>query len=164
MRHNSNRRMKNRNNNNNGQRRGNVPPRMQVFDSNGPDVRIRGTAWQVHEKYLALAKDAAATGDVIMAENYMQHAEHYQRIINTFAEQMGGQQWAPAAADNDDTQEGEGAVQVQHGQQFNQQQTPPQQQAVNAAPRADRRDDGLGLPASLFKPTTVAPATALETA
>lgn len=164
MRHNS-RRMKNRNNNNNnnnGQRRGNVPPRMQVFDSNGPDVRIRGTAWQVHEKYLALAKDAAATGDVIMAENYMQHAEHYQRIINSFNEQMP--QWAPQAADNDDTQEGD--VQVQHGQQYQQQQIPPQQQAVNAgaAPRADRRDDGLGLPSSLFKPSAPAAPAALETA
>ena len=161
MRHNS-RRMKNRNNNNNnGQRRGNVPPRMQVFDSNGPDVRIRGTAWQVHEKYLALAKDAAATGDVIMAENYMQHAEHYQRIINSFNEQMP--QWAPQAADNDDMQEGD--VQVQHGQQY-QQQIPPQQQAIggNAAPRADRRDDGLGLPSSLFKPAAPAAPAALETA
>lgn len=157
--------MKNRNNNNNGQRRGNVPPRMQVFDSNGPDVRIRGTAWQVHEKYLALAKDAAATGDVIMAENYMQHAEHYQRIINTFAEQMGGHQWAPQQSESDDAGEGEGA-QVQQRDIHQQQQTPPQQQAVNNAPRADRRDDNrgddLGLPTSLFKPA--ANNAALETA
>lgn len=162
MRHNS-RRMKNRNNNNNnGQRRGNVPPRMQVFDSNGPDVRIRGTAWQVHEKYLALAKDANSSGDLIMAENYMQHAEHYQRIINSFNEQMGN--WSPQVAENDDTAEGD--VQVQHGQQYQQQQIPPQQQAVNGgnAPRADRRDDGLGLPSSLFKPATPAAPVALETA
>jgi hypothetical protein len=55
-----------------------------VFDSNGPDVRIRGTAHQVCEKYLTLAKDAAASGDRIVAENYLQHAEHYQRIINSF--------------------------------------------------------------------------------
>lgn len=156
--------MKNRNNNSNGPRRGNnVPPRMQVFDSNGPDVRIRGTAWQVHEKYLALAKDAAAIGDVIMAENYMQHAEHYQRIINTFAEQMGN--WSPANAGNDDADsDGEVTVQVQSAHQ---QQTPPQQQQMNA-PRADRRDDAgrapdLGLPASLFKQSAPAPA-ALESA
>jgi hypothetical protein len=58
--------------------------RTQVFDSNGPDVRIRGTAHQVCEKYLGLAKDAAASGDRIIAENYLQHAEHYQRIINSF--------------------------------------------------------------------------------
>src|SRR5688572_30734801 len=58
--------------------------RTQVFDSNGPDVRIRGTAHQVCEKYLTLAKDAASAGDRIVAENYLQHAEHYQRIINSF--------------------------------------------------------------------------------
>lgn len=76
----SNRRSRNRGN---GGRKNN---KTQVFDSNGPDVRIRGTAYQVCEKYLALAKDAAAIGDVIMAENFLQHAEHYQRIINEWNE------------------------------------------------------------------------------
>lgn len=81
MRHGtSNRRNRNRGN---GGRRNNHQ-RTQVFDSNGPDVRIRGTAHQVCEKYLALAKDASASGDWTMAENYYQHAEHYQRIINGF--------------------------------------------------------------------------------
>lgn len=161
MRHNS-RRMKNRNHS--GPRRGNnVPPRMQVFDSNGPDVRIRGTAWQVHEKYLALAKDAAAIGDIIMAENYSQHAEHYQRIINSFQEQMG--QWAPQVAQNDDAAEMDGNVMMPPAQQP-QQQSQHQHQAQQHAPRADRRDDGragadLGLPTSLFKPQ---PAPVLETA
>lgn len=65
-----------------GGRRQNVPLRHQTFDSNGPDVRIRGNAYQVHEKYLALARDANASGDRIAAENYLQHAEHYHRIIN----------------------------------------------------------------------------------
>lgn len=64
-----------------GNRR-NVPARHQTFDSNGPNVRIRGNAHQVHEKYLALARDASASGDRIAAENYMQHADHYFRIIN----------------------------------------------------------------------------------
>lgn len=147
MRHN-NRRMKNRNNG--GPRRGNnVPPRMQVFDSNGPDVRIRGTAWQVHEKYMALAKDAAAIGDVVMAESYSQHAEHYQRIINSFGEQAG--QWNPPAAQNDDQ------IMEAEGQQQQVANGAPQQ-----APRADRRDDGLGLPTSLFKAPAAQPA--LETA
>lgn len=83
MRHGtSNRRHRNRGN---GGRRNNHQ-RTQVFDSNGPDVRIRGTAHQVCEKYLALAKDAASSGDWTMAENYYQHAEHYQRIINGFEE------------------------------------------------------------------------------
>ncbi len=66
--------------NNSGRR--NVPLRAQTFDSNGPEGRIRGTAHQVYEKYLALARDASAQSDRIRAENLMQHAEHYSRIIN----------------------------------------------------------------------------------
>lgn len=73
-----------RNRNGGGRRGGNNQQRTQVYDSNGPDVRIRGTAHQVAEKYLALAKDASSSGDWIVAENYFQHAEHYIRIINEF--------------------------------------------------------------------------------
>lgn len=65
----------------NSGRRNNSQQRNQVYDSNGPDVRIRGTAHQVAEKYLSLAKDASASGDIVVAENYYQHAEHYIRII-----------------------------------------------------------------------------------
>jgi len=68
----------------NAQRKSGGNQRTQVFDSNGPDVRIRGTAHQVCEKYLALAKDAASGGDQILAESYMQHAEHYQRVIGSW--------------------------------------------------------------------------------
>jgi Domain of unknown function (DUF4167) len=80
----NNRRQRNRGN---GGRRGSSnqqPQRTQVYDSNGPDVRIRGTAYQVAEKYLALAKDSYSAGDRIMAESYYQHAEHYIRIIGEF--------------------------------------------------------------------------------
>src|SRR3954470_23058417 len=70
----------------------NVPLRHQTFDSNGPDVRVRGNAYQVFEKYLALARDASSAGDRIAAENYYQHAEHYYRIINANNE---GQPYAP---------------------------------------------------------------------
>ena len=84
MRHGStNRRQRNRG----GSGRRNNQQKMQVFDSNGPDVRIRGTAHQVTDKYLALAKDAASSGDTILSESYLQHAEHYQRIINSWLEQ-----------------------------------------------------------------------------
>lgn len=72
--------------NNNTGRRTNLPNRNQTFDSNGPEVRIRGNAYQVHEKYLALARDASAGGDRVMSENYLQHAEHYYRIINAMNE------------------------------------------------------------------------------
>ena len=61
--------------------RRNGSSRNQTFDSNGPSVRIRGNASQVHEKYLAMARDASSSGDRIAAENYYQHAEHYFRIL-----------------------------------------------------------------------------------
>ncbi|MCB1531430.1 MAG: DUF4167 domain-containing protein [Alphaproteobacteria bacterium] len=86
MRHGtSSRRQRGRGNGGGGRRGG--PKRSQVFDSNGPDVRIRGTAHQVCEKYLTLAKDSSAAGDIVLAESYLQHAEHYQRIINSWNEE-----------------------------------------------------------------------------
>jgi hypothetical protein len=83
---------------------GGVPlNRNHVFDSNGPDLRIRGTAQQLFEKYLQLGRDATSTGDRVMAESYFQHAEHYFRILNAMAQaqqqQVGpqnGQQRRPS--------------------------------------------------------------------
>lgn len=60
--------------------------RHQTFDSNCFDVRVRGNAWQVHEKYLALARDAQGSGERVSAENFLQHAEHYFRIIEAINE------------------------------------------------------------------------------
>ena len=60
--------------------------RHQTFDSNCIDLRVRGNAWQVHEKYQALARDAQGSGDRVAAENYLQHAEHYFRIIEAINE------------------------------------------------------------------------------
>ena len=62
------------------------PNRNQIFDSSGPDVRVRGNAHQVFDKYQALAREAGASGDRIMAEAYWQYADHYFRVIQT----MGG--------------------------------------------------------------------------
>jgi hypothetical protein len=56
------------------------------FDSNGPEVKVRGSATQIYEKYLQLARDANSSGDRVMAENYLQHAEHYFRIMAAQAE------------------------------------------------------------------------------
>ncbi len=56
-------------------------PISRSYDSNGPDVKIRGTASQIAEKYVNLARDSQSSGDIITAENYLQHAEHYFRII-----------------------------------------------------------------------------------
>lgn len=52
------------------------------FDSSGPDIKVRGNAYQVYEKYQQLARDANMVGDRVAAENYLQHAEHYYRILN----------------------------------------------------------------------------------
>jgi hypothetical protein len=68
----------------------------RAFDSTGPDVKIRGTASHVYEKYLQLARDAGSAGDRVMAENYLQHAEHYFRILLAQGIQPGQQQGAPA--------------------------------------------------------------------
>jgi hypothetical protein len=63
--------------------------RNHVFDSNGPDVRLRGTAQQLFEKYLQLGRDATSAGDRVMAESYFQHAEHYFRILNAMQQAQG---------------------------------------------------------------------------
>ena len=82
---NQNKRMRNRNNNNNQNRndsnRRGQNPMTRVFESNGPDIKIRGTASHVAEKYVQLARDARSSGDPVAAENYYQHAEHYFRLI-----------------------------------------------------------------------------------
>jgi hypothetical protein len=59
------------------------PNRNQIFDSSGPDVRVRGNAHQVYDKYQALAREAAAMGDRIQAEAYWQYADHYFRVIQS---------------------------------------------------------------------------------
>ena len=64
--------------NSNGQP--NVPNRNASYESNGPDVKLRGNAQQLNEKYLALAHDAAAAGERITAEAYTQFADHYFRL------------------------------------------------------------------------------------
>jgi len=79
----NNRRQRSRGNNNNRRypnQRGNS------FESNGPEVKVRGTAQQVLEKYQSLARDAYSSGDRVLAEGYLQHAEHYYRVMNSEAE------------------------------------------------------------------------------
>jgi hypothetical protein len=83
---NSKLRMRGRMNNNGGKRH--MPMRNPTYDSNGPDIRVRGNAHQVLEKYLAMARDASSQGDRIAAENYYQHAEHYFRTINAQNQQQ----------------------------------------------------------------------------
>ena len=82
----------------------------RTYDSNGPEVKIRGSASHVYEKYLQLARDANSSGDRVMAENYLQHAEHYYRIVAATAAQQAqhqAQQAAHAAANGQQPRQGE---------------------------------------------------------
>ena len=82
----------------------------RTFDSSGPDIKIRGSASHVYEKYLQLARDANSGGDRVMAENYLQHAEHYYRIMAAAAAQQA-QYAAQQAALNPQQQQPQGQQQ-----------------------------------------------------
>ncbi len=89
-------------------RNSSVPLRHQSFDSNGPDgLRVRGTVFQIAEKYQALARDAASSGDRVVEQSYLQYAEHYQRLMAAVleAEQLQYQERARNYADGN--QEGQ---------------------------------------------------------
>jgi len=88
----------------------------RVYDSNGPDVRVRGTASTVAEKYISLSHDAFSMGDRVKAENYLQHAEHYLRI------------------------QAEAREAKQQAQQAHQAQMTQQPQTVDPSPEAQARD------------------------
>jgi hypothetical protein len=80
----------------NGRRPSGGGGRNSNFESSGPQGKIRGTAYQVIEKYQALGRDALTFGDRVAAENYFQHAEHYYRVMvaNGGVEQRGGRNMA----------------------------------------------------------------------
>lgn len=100
-----NRRSRGRNNNSNNNRKG-PNPLSRNYESNGPDVKIRGSAAHVAEKYTTLARDAQSSGDRVMGENYLQHAEHYNRIVAA-AQAQQAQQVQQAAQENRDDNPGQ---------------------------------------------------------
>ncbi|MBM3567243.1 MAG: DUF4167 domain-containing protein [Alphaproteobacteria bacterium] len=109
------------------------------FDSNGPDIKVRGNASQVYEKYLQMARDAHSAGDRIAAENYLQHAEHYYRIMT--AEGLQQRQYQQQQGYG---QQGQQPIQAPQGQGY--QQGQPQGQhggqqphvALNSPPVYDQ--------------------------
>src|SRR5437879_183018 len=103
----NNKRMRNRNNNNNNNNRRGQNPMTRVFESNGPDIKIRGTASHVAEKYVQLARDARSSGDPVAAENYYQHAEHYFRLIAAAQEQFRQNQPQPRTENEMPTEDGD---------------------------------------------------------
>lgn len=110
MRPQQNRRMRGRGNNNNNQNRKGPNPLTRSYESNGPDVKIRGSAQQIAEKYTTLARDAQSSGDRVMAENYLQHAEHYNRIIMAAQAQMPQQPVRDNRDDDDLDEDGDDAA------------------------------------------------------
>ena len=97
--HQNNKRMRGR-----GGRKG-ANPLQRSYESNGPDVKIRGNALHVAEKYVQLARDAASSGDRVAEQNYLQHAEHYYRIVAAAQAQMPQQQIQRSDADDADDEE-----------------------------------------------------------
>ncbi len=108
MRPQQNRRMRGRGGNGNNPNRKGPNPLTRSYESNGPDVKIRGSAQQIAEKYATLARDAQSAGDRVMAENYLQHAEHYNRIIMAAQEHMPQQQVRNQRDEDDEDEEGDG--------------------------------------------------------
>jgi len=125
----------NSNNNGNNNRRG-PNPLTRTYESNGPDVKIRGTAQQVADKYATLARDAQSSGDRVMAENYLQHAEHYNRIIAAAQAQLQAQQPVRDLRDDEDD------IDLTDGQGFAPQAPQPQPQPQQ--PSRSNTDDGSG--------------------
>jgi hypothetical protein len=103
-------------------------PLTRSFESTGPEVKIRGTPSHIAEKYMSLARDATSSGDPVLAENYLQHAEHYNRIIMAFRDQQiaqggpemnGGMPRGPGDGDDfgdDDGDDGDMQPQVHQSQ------------------------------------------------
>ena len=87
--------------------------RNQSFESNGPDVKVRGNAQQVVEKYLTLARDASSAGDRINAESYYQFAEHYYRVMTAANELQRQQQQKHSENDNENSSDGEISAKVE---------------------------------------------------
>ena len=73
----------------------------RVYDSAGPEGKVRGTPQQIIDKYVSLARDAQTSGDRVASENFLQHAEHYQRIViqATAAQEQARREAQEAATD-----------------------------------------------------------------
>ena len=114
-------------------------PLTRTYESNGPDVKIRGTAMHIAEKYQQLARDAQASGDRVMFENYNQHAEHYLRIVAAAQpqQQPAAQQQSP----RNDADEGQDAASSNTSAPANGSERPSQDRApaerASSTPSAD---------------------------
>ena len=108
MRSGQTRRPYGRNNGNNSYRsQQQISHRSQTLESNGPNIKIRGTPHQIFERYVTLAREASSSGDRVAAENLYQHAEHYFRVMNAANEGYQHRVMPPAAAADLETERAE---------------------------------------------------------
>lgn len=139
-----------------GRNRKGPNPLSRNFESNGPDIKIRGNAAHIAEKYSSLARDAQVSGDRVLAESYLQHAEHYNRIIMTAQAQMQAQaeqqqaeqqQQQPQVDNRADNQDEENIAGENGSRRRKQDDASAEQPAVEAqangsAPDGESGDDG----------------------
>ena len=126
---------------NHNQRRsvGNIINR--VFESAGPDGKVRGTPQQVIEKYQALARDAQLSGDRVAAESFLQHSEHYSRMLGEAQQQMVEQRENQERNENQQQSRSDGQQQgEQQPAQQNQAQNQPRQDGGSSDQRQPRRE------------------------
>lgn len=115
----------------------------RTYESSGPEVKVRGSASHVYEKYLQLARDAHSSGDRVMAENYLQHAEHYYRILRALQPQQvrpEGDHRMPGEYDgdqydDDDSVEGDG-----EGAESSERQERDRPERAERSERSERHD------------------------
>lgn len=137
--------------NSNGPRR-HVNRVNQVFESNGPEGRVRGTAAQIVEKYTTMGRDAGMSGDRVLSMNYLQHAEHYQRLLNEITEENAGfekereatrqQQQAQPEISADAAAEGFVPSEQPNGEARPQEQRPERAERPERPERQDRPERG----------------------
>ncbi len=123
--------------------RKNANPLSRTYESNGPDVKVRGNASHIADKYVQLARDATASGDLIMAENYFQHAEHYFRVISAAQTQFQQQQQRAEQSQDEDRSEagdGGGDGQFHSGERMNGEVRDTQPVAAEKPAGADNAD------------------------
>lgn len=108
------------------------------YESNGPDGKIRGNANQVYDKYSQLARDASASGDIVTAEGFWQHAEHYYRIMMSMQQNRPPQQSQNQQGNNDGDEAEQDQPQGQQSQPQVQPQTPPQEATESQPDIADQ--------------------------
>jgi hypothetical protein len=143
--------------NNNNQRRsmGNIINR--VFESAGPDGKVRGTPQQIIDKYQALARDAQVAGDRVSAESFLQHSEHYSRLLGEAQRHQAENRFASSGQqDREDGQRGGDGQQEEQERQPQQQQPhqhqPHQHQPQQHQPRQEQSEPPVASGLTMIEP------------